>query len=86
MPEWFTPPQVARARGLRTAKVLAWIRSGELEGVNCAEKRDGRPRWRISAEALEAFDRARSSRSALLPPAASFRRRARRSECVTEYF
>lgn len=85
MPEWFTPPQVARARGLRTAKVLAWIRSGELEGVNCAEKHDGRPRWRISAEALEAFDSTRSSRQ-LPQRVARERRMATRQSEVIEFF
>lgn len=64
MPEWFTPPQIARARGVKPAKVLAWIASGELEAVNHASTVVGRPRWRVSAASLEAFDRARSNRLA----------------------
>ena len=67
--QWFTPPQIARERAVRVGKVLAWIRGGELEAVNHAERRGGRPRWRVSASALAAFDLARSNRSHLPPPA-----------------
>jgi hypothetical protein len=66
--EWLTPPQIAKERAIRTSKVLHWIASGELEAVNCAEKRQGRPRWRISAQSLAAFDRGRSSRAGLAVP------------------
>lgn len=85
MPDWFTPPQVARSRQLRVGKVLAWIRTGELAAVNCAERRGGRPRWRISAEALAAFDAARSNRAAFRarPPP---RPKRRRDDGVIEYF
>ena len=84
MSEWLTPPQVARARGVKPAKVLAWIGSGELEAVNHAGRTTGRPRWRISAEALQAFDRARSNRAPVSAPPASPRRR--RDAAVTQYF
>ncbi len=47
---------------MRPAHVLAWIRTGELHAVNVAARAGGRPRWRISVEALERFDEARSSR------------------------
>ena len=60
MSEWLSPPQVARARGVKPAKVLVWIDRGELEAVNHAATAGGRPRWRISPEALAAFDRART--------------------------
>lgn len=59
---WFTPREVARARRVRPAHVLAWIRTGELQAVNVAARAGGRPRWRINADALAQFDRARSSR------------------------
>ncbi len=83
MAEWLTPPQVARARGVKPAKVLAWIASGELEAVNHAGRAAGRPRWRISAEALQAFDRARSNRSAAPARAAP---RRQRDAAVIQYF
>lgn len=84
MREWFTPPQVARARSLRVSKVLHWIATGELMAVNHAQNRLGRPRWRISASALEAFDRARSNR-AVLPIVAPQRSRYR-DPAVQEFF
>lgn len=85
MPDWFTPPQVARSRRVRVGKVLAWIRAGELCAVNCAQRRDGRPRWRISAGALAAFDAARSNR-AMAPAVPPPRRKRRGDEGVVEYF
>lgn len=62
MSQWMTPPQIARQRGVRVGKVLAWIKRGELEAVNMAECRSGRPRWKVSPEALAAFERGRSNR------------------------
>lgn len=81
---WLTPPQLARARGVKAAKVLTWIASGELEAVNHAGSAAGRPRWRISAEALQAFDRARSNRAAA-PLSAPARRRAE-AKGVIQFF
>jgi hypothetical protein len=84
MSEWFTPPQVARARKLRVSKVLYWISTGEILAVNHARDRLGRPRWRISAAALEAFDRTRSNRTLTTPNAP---RRVRPGEqAVVEFF
>jgi hypothetical protein len=82
--DWLTPPQVARERGIKPAKVLAFIASGELEAVNHATSRIGRSRWLISRAALEAFDRSRSSRTsaALATP----RRRRERTGDVIEFF
>jgi len=85
VPEWLTPPQVARERGLKPAKVLAWIASGELEAVNHAGSTAGRPRWRINPKALEAFDRARSNRAPAPARAAPAPRRAE-PKGVFQYF
>lgn len=81
---WLSPPQVARERNIRTSKVLAWIRSGELVAVNYATRRGGRPRWRVSRAALDSFDAARSCRALTLPT--STPRRSRRDASVTNYF
>lgn len=85
MSEWYTPPQIASSRHVRLGKVLSWIHSGQLEAINHAENPAGRPRWRISIQALEAFDRARSSRQGIAT-AAPRRQRANSQEHVTEYF
>lgn len=66
---WLSPPQVAKERGVKPAKVLAWIATGELAAVNHAESRMGRPRWRISRAALDAFDQVRSNRRLVPVPA-----------------
>jgi excisionase family DNA binding protein len=58
---WLTPPQLAKKFAVGVEKVLAWIRNGELRAVNVAQTLGGRPRWRISPAALEAFIRRRES-------------------------
>lgn len=68
-----TPPQYACRLGIKPDKVLAWIRSGELRAINVATNAHGRPRWRIPAEAILAFESARTSR----PTAKSPRQRKR---------
>ena len=60
-PTWLTPPQLAKQLGVDAQKVLGWIRSGELRAVNVAERACLRPRWRISAEAIEEFLRRREA-------------------------
>ena len=42
-----------------THKVLSWIRSGRLQGYNVAEKENGRPKYRVNPEHLEAFTKMR---------------------------
>lgn len=86
MTEWFTPPQIARQRQLRVGKVLTWIRTGQLLAVNCAEQSGGRPRWRVSAEALAAFDASRSNRGHIKHPTPRIRPASRRDESVTQFF
>lgn len=76
---YVTPPQYARSRGVKPAKVLAWIASGELVGVNMADSPSGRPRWRISPEAIENFERRRSSQPTPKPT------RKRRLPAVPKY-
>ena len=57
-----TPPEVADRYGVSTAKVLIWIRQGELRALNLAHRECIRPRYSISADALEEFERARTVR------------------------
>jgi hypothetical protein len=61
---WYTPKEIARTRRISPAKVLGWIRSGELEACNYADRESKRPRWRISAEALNKFELGRRNRPA----------------------
>ena len=52
---YMSPPEVARLLGVGETKVLGWVKSGELAAVNLAAKTLGRPRYRISPQALDDF-------------------------------
>jgi excisionase family DNA binding protein len=54
-------PEVADLLGVSPDKVLTWLRSGELVGVDVSARRGGRPRWRIADAELQRFLRARQS-------------------------
>jgi excisionase family DNA binding protein len=59
---WLMPAQSAKQLAISPNKVHTWIANGELRAVNVAERRHGRPRRRISPEALEEFLRRRESK------------------------
>jgi transposase len=59
--ETLTPPEVARILRVSSEKVIGWLLAGELEGFDAATKRGGRPRYRITREALADFQRRRSA-------------------------
>ncbi len=48
-------------------KIKSFMHSGELVGVNVASDISGRPQWRFSREAVEKFERRRSSAPAPKP-------------------
>ena len=54
-----TPPQYARRLGVDVAKVLLWIRSGELRAFNAAASTKGKPRYLIDLSDITAFEEAR---------------------------
>ena len=76
-----TPPAIAKRYGIHVSRVLAWIRSGQIEAINVG---DGplRPRWRILPDALEAFEARRAAR----PATKATRRRRKADPTITEYF
>jgi excisionase family DNA binding protein len=78
----WTPPEVARRLRVNRDKVLSWIKAGELRAVNVGAKRSGRPRYRIDAADLAAFE---ASRAIAPDHKVSRKRRAARSD-VIEYF
>lgn len=85
MPAWITPPQYAKSRGIKSDRVLAWIRSGELRAVNFG---DGvrRPRWKISPEAIAEFEQARTNPGKIAIPARRPRRHAAAVSDVIEFY
>ncbi|MEO0515274.1 MAG: helix-turn-helix domain-containing protein [Planctomycetota bacterium] len=63
-----TPPQIAAMLGVKSGKVLGWIRTGELEAWDSSINPGiGNPRWRVSIDALEAF-RQRRMNTAITKP------------------
>lgn len=82
-----TDPTSTPARGLTVAdiarryrvspdRVRAWIRRGELAAVNTRDVRCGRPRFVVTQEALDRFERGRAAVTTPKPQ----RRRRRQTE------
>jgi excisionase family DNA binding protein len=62
--------------------VLAWIRSGELRAVNVGRHLGAKkPRWRITQEALEAFELSRTP----TPPPPRMRRKKKLGDAIKFY-
>jgi excisionase family DNA binding protein len=76
--------QVAARLYVGDDKIRDWIKNGEMEALNVASRLGKRPRWRISEEALVAFERKRSSTASVTAPPT--RRQKAKDEGVEEYF
>jgi excisionase family DNA binding protein len=55
--------------------VLTWIRRRELKAIDVSRKPGGRPKWRITREALAAFEALRTPTPAPPPPRSRRRKR-----------
>jgi excisionase family DNA binding protein len=78
----YTVADLTERFGVGEHTVLAWIRSGELKAMNVGRTLGGKkPRWRISAEAVESFELRRTP-----APAPVKARRKRRDASVIEFF
>ncbi len=73
-PAYTTPPELAKQWGVAVNKVLGFIDTGELVAINLATSRKGRPRWKISAQAIADFELRRQS----LPASPAAPRRAKK--------
>ena len=73
---WLTTQEVADRYRCGVEKILQWIAHGDLTAVNVAARGGGKPRWRISAEALAEFERRRST----VPPLPMPTRRTRKAD------
>jgi len=80
--QMMTPPQLAERWGVDPDKVLRLIHSGQLRAINLAVNPRGRPRFRISDDAVRDFEAARSSQ----PPSPPARRRRRSATAIKEWF
>lgn len=80
----YTVDDIRQRFGVTEATVLGWIHSGELQAVNVGRKpKSKRPRWRISADAVEAFERLRTPTAM---PATVRKQRRQRPDDVVEFY
>jgi excisionase family DNA binding protein len=79
---YLAPADVVDELHVRVGHVLRWIRSGELPASNVALRATGRPRWRISRQALDQFLAARQPS----PPAPRPPRRRRPPANIIEFY
>ena len=77
-------PYLAKEWGVSSAKITAFIKSGELIAMNVATSRDQRPRYLIDRADIESFERARQ----IIPDSGkpTPRRRRRAQASVKQYF
>jgi Helix-turn-helix domain len=77
----FTVQDVQRRYNVTVHTVLGWIRSGELKAINVGRRLGAKkPRWRITTEALAAFE---LTRTPTPPPP---RTRRKRSPEVVKFY
>ncbi|MSU78930.1 MAG: DNA-binding protein [Gemmataceae bacterium] len=68
--------------GVSEQTVLGWINRGELRAINVGRRPGAKkPRWRITQEALEAFELSRTAS----PPQPRAQRRKRPAEIIEFY-
>jgi hypothetical protein len=72
----YTVADLCRRWRVGADKVRAFLRRGELVGVNVASRLSAKPQWRITPESVERFEQRRTS--APMTPAPRRRRRAER--------
>jgi len=70
-----TVREAAKLLRVGSSKILKWLRSGELKGINTAASLCGRPRYIILPDAITEFQKRRSAAVPPKPP-----RRRRRTE------
>lgn len=64
----YSPAEVAARLGCKVDKVLAWVNAKELIAINAAtSSKGGKPRWRITPEALADWERSRTTQPRLAP-------------------
>ncbi len=60
-PAGFSVADLCRRWRIGPAKVHGFLRRGDLVGINLAANLSGKPQWRITREAVEEFERRRTS-------------------------
>ena len=81
--ETYTPADIAARYRVTPETVAAWIRAGELSAVNVGRRANTKkPRWRITADALAAFEAARAA----APTPTPARSRRKRPDDVIQFY
>lgn len=75
-------PELAQRLGVSQHTVLGWISRGELQAINVARRSGGRPSWRISPQAIDQFEAARTA----TPRPVAIRKRRRADPAITEFY
>lgn len=83
MTKAFTVADLVERFSVGEHTVLGWIRSGELTAFDVSRNPGGKPRWRISVEALASFELRRTSTP---PQPSTTRRRRHKDPHVIEFF
>ncbi len=77
-----SPQKAAERLGVKASTVIAWIRTGQLDGMDMSRQPGvGKPRFKVSEAALIAFQEKRR----VVPPAKTIRRR-RQIKGVIQFF
>jgi excisionase family DNA binding protein len=74
--------QIAERFAVGQHTVLGWIKSGELTAVNVSRRPGCKPHWRITSEALQAFELLRSAQPVESQPR---RRRKKSGDAIAFY-
>ena len=79
----FTVKDLCNRYGVAEHTVLSWIRSGQLRALNVGRHPSSKkPRWRVTSEALEAFELCRTHS----PPPSRTRRRRKQESNLVEFY
>ena len=81
-----TPPQLAQRWGIDKAKIIAWIRSGELRAINASTIPTRRPRYLINEKDIQSFEQAREVLPACPLPRARRNHRPQVKQYVSRFF
>jgi len=78
----YSVKQICERFAVSEHTVLGWINCGELRAINVGRRpRSKKPRWRVTEEALAAFEHARTP----IPPPPRTRRRRRPADVIEFY-
>jgi predicted site-specific integrase-resolvase len=78
-----TVPQIAERFAVDRDCVTAWIKSGQLQAIDVSRHKARLPRWRVTPEALQEFEAARSS---VQPKQVRTRQKKKNPAGFVEYF